>query len=101
MSPNPTCSLLGEFIVQAGGGILPVLGPRVPELVLSRFGREAEGAHLTQPDPHARTARLMDYRCLRNTRPSNPYNFDGFGARDVTKPYESIWFGDLYGPKNL
>ncbi len=31
--------------------------------------------------------------------PSKPYEFIGFGARDVTKPYKFIWFGDIHGPK--
>ena len=41
----------------------------------------------------------MSYRCLRNTRPSEPYTFIGFGALDVTRPYEFIGFGDIHGPK--
>ncbi len=39
------------------------------------------------------------YRCLRNKRPSKPFEFIGFGAMDVTKSYKSIWFGDIHGPK--
>ncbi len=42
---------------------------------------------------------VAQYRCLRNKRPSKPYDFIGFGAMDVTKPYEFIWFGDIPGSK--
>ncbi len=36
----------------------------------------------------------------RDKRPSKPYEFIGFGAMDVTKPYSLyIWFGDIHGPK--
>ena len=40
------------------------------------------------------TDRVPQYRCARR----NPYEFIGFGAMDVTKPYKSIWFGDSHGP---
>ncbi len=35
----------------------------------------------------------LSYRCLRNERPSKPYEFIGFGAIDVTKTYKSymVW----------
>ncbi len=42
---------------------------------------------------------IRKYRCLRNKRPSKPYEFIGFGAMDVTKLYKFIWFGDSHGPK--
>ncbi len=32
-------------------------------------------------------------------RPSQPYEFIGLGAMDVTKPYKFIWFGDIHGPE--
>ncbi len=41
----------------------------------------------------------LQYRCLRNKRPSKPYEFIGLGAMDVTKPYRFILFGDIHGPK--
>ncbi len=44
--------------------------------------------------------RSWGYRCLRDRRPSQPYEFIGFGAKDVTKPYTFIWFGDIHGPKS-
>ena len=34
-------------------------------------------------------------RATRAPRPSKPYEFIGFGARDVTKPYKIILFGDM------
>ncbi len=30
---------------------------------------------------------------------AKPYEFIGFGAKDVTKPYEFIGFGAMDGPK--
>jgi hypothetical protein len=39
------------------------------------------------------------YWCLRNKRPSKPYEFAGFGDVAVTKPYRFIWFGDIRDPK--
>ncbi len=38
------------------------------------------------------------YRCLRNKRPSQPYEFIGFGAMDVTKLHIYMWFGEIHGP---
>ncbi len=38
-------------------------------------------------------------RCLRNKRPSKPYDFIGLGAMDVTKLYKFKGFGDIHGPK--
>ncbi len=44
------------------------------------------------------------YRCLRNKRSSEPYEFIGFGAIDVTKPYdmalELICGADLCGNRH-
>ncbi len=37
------------------------------------------------------------YQCGERAR--NPMNYIGFGAMDVTIPYEFIWFGDIHGPK--
>ncbi len=34
-----------------------------------------------------------------NKRPSKTYAFMRLGARDVTKPYTCIWFGDICGPR--
>ena len=31
---------------------------------------------------------------------SELYEFIGFGAMDVTKPYEFIWFGDTHTPND-
>ncbi len=42
---------------------------------------------------------VTQYRCLRNKRPSEPYEFIGFGAMDVTKPDTFVWFGDIHGLK--
>ncbi len=41
----------------------------------------------------------LSYRCLRNRRPSKPYEFIGVGEIDVTKLYKFIGFGDIHGPK--
>ncbi len=35
----------------------------------------------------------------RTRGPSKPYGFIGFGAMDVTKPYECIWLGDISDAK--
>ncbi len=52
-------------------------------------------------NPEARFPAQTHYRCLRNKRPSEPYEFLflGLGAMDVTKPYKCVWFGDIHGPK--
>ncbi len=42
---------------------------------------------------------LRDHRCLRNKRPSKPFEFIRFGAMDVSKPNDFIGFGDIHGPK--
>ncbi len=62
----------------------------------------------TRPDPAetskaarsalvSRTRPRRQYRCLRNKRPSQPYEFIGIGAMDVTKPYKYIYIYDLFG----
>ncbi len=65
------------------------------------------GASHTIKDPSSAATSMLGprgrgdvtrYRCLRNERPSEPYEFIGFGAMAVTKPYRFIWFGDIDGP---
>ncbi len=38
-------------------------------------------------------------RCLRDQRPSKPYECRGFGAMDVTNPFKFIGLVDIHGPK--
>ncbi len=39
----------------------------------------------------------MRNRCLRNKRPSKPYDLIVFGAIDVTKSFKFKRFGNIYG----
>ncbi len=46
--------------------------------------------------------KLIGFGAMEVTK---PYNFIGFGAMDVTKPYKFIgfggwWTGDIHGPKS-
>ncbi len=43
--------------------------------------------------------RWLRYWCLRNKRPSEPYQFLRFGAMDVTQSNKFKRFGDIHGSK--
>ena len=49
----------------------------------------------TTANPEPSRSSIQCYRCLRNKRPSKPYELIRFGAMDVTKPYELIGFGAM------
>ncbi len=53
-----------------------------------------------KPAPEAWTGNPKHYRCLRNKRPSEPYEFIGFGTIFFAKPCACIWFGGTHGPKS-
>ena len=61
--------------------------PRERKQTKKRLCSWPKAGCLTNPRKH--------YRCLRNKRPSKPYEFISFGAMDVTKPYEFIGFGAM------
>ncbi len=46
------------------------------------------------PKPERQT-----YRRVRNNRHARPHAVIGLGATDVSKPFEFLGLGDIYGPK--
>jgi hypothetical protein len=68
-------------------------------LALSAAGHAVAGNTCLRMLPRARSAKAERCRCLRNKRPSKPYEFIGFGAMDVTKPSEILPGTLMAGPE--